>query len=182
MPPPLTVRIGAPSETRAYDPEYALAGDCSRNRPSVMMRRAAVQAVGGYHAEFAGPKTLISGGAWPKWAGWPICPRSSSSTVSTRDPSANNTSVSPWRAGGSALPDANLHRRRTAGVRAGDYRVALHSGVQAVAPVPGTVSRTAPATKSGRLARSPTPDEVTRRPEWRDGGRNRLNIHRGNPG
>jgi glycosyltransferase involved in cell wall biosynthesis len=32
--------------------ERALAGDCPLNHPSVMMRRAAVEAVGGYHVEF----------------------------------------------------------------------------------------------------------------------------------
>lgn len=32
--------------------ERALAGDCALNHPSVMMRRAALEAVGGYHVEF----------------------------------------------------------------------------------------------------------------------------------
>jgi glycosyltransferase involved in cell wall biosynthesis len=38
--------------------ERALAGDCALNHPSVMMRRAAVEAVGGYHVEFVPAEDL----------------------------------------------------------------------------------------------------------------------------
>jgi hypothetical protein len=108
----------------------------------------------------------------------------------------------PVAAGGPALPDATYlgdGRRGASGQLPGGaalWRAGGRSG--ALGPPPGsTVStgtiswsasrqakcapRTRPPRPRVRLARSPTPDEVTRRPEWRDGGRSRLNIHRGNP-
>ena len=46
------LRDGHPGMNHEAIQERALAGDCPLNHPSIMMRRAAVQAVGGYHAEF----------------------------------------------------------------------------------------------------------------------------------
>ena len=46
------LREGHPGMENEEIQERALAGDCALNHPSVMMRRAAVEAVGGYHPEF----------------------------------------------------------------------------------------------------------------------------------
>ena len=46
------LREGHPGMDHEEIQHRALAGDCPLNHPSVMMRRAAVQSVGGYHPEF----------------------------------------------------------------------------------------------------------------------------------
>src|SRR6266540_1177188 len=101
-----------------------------------MMRRAAVQAVGGYHAEFEPAEDFD---LWLRLSEVGRLANLPEVLMKDRQHARSFSEQhqrEPVAAGGPALPDANLHRRRSAGVQAGDYRVALHSGVQAVAPVP----------------------------------------------
>jgi glycosyltransferase involved in cell wall biosynthesis len=140
----------------------ALAGDCPLNHPSTMMRRAAVQAVGGYHLEFQPAEDLD---LWLRLAevgqltNLPEVlmkyrqharsfseqhqrlqlERSAAAVVEAcrrRGIPPRDVVVSPWR------PVDRRSRMQTyigygrRGFERSDYRMALHYGLQALAQVP----------------------------------------------
>jgi glycosyltransferase involved in cell wall biosynthesis len=142
--------------------ERALGGDCPLNHPSVMMRRAAVVAVGGYRAGFEPsedhdlflrlgevgrlanlPEVLMKYRQHPQSASERHqrlqCERSAAAVLEAcrrRGIPPRDVAVSPWR------PVDRRSRMRTyirygrRGFERGDYRMALHYALQAIGQVP----------------------------------------------
>jgi glycosyltransferase involved in cell wall biosynthesis len=142
--------------------QRALAGDCPLNHPSVMMRRAAVEAVGGYHAEFEPAEDLDLWLRLSEVGRLTNLPevlmkyRQHAGSVSEqyqrlqRERSAaavleacrrrgippQDVAMSPWR------PVDRRSRMQTyigygsRGLDRSDYRMALHYGLQAIGQVP----------------------------------------------
>jgi glycosyltransferase involved in cell wall biosynthesis len=140
----------------------ALAGDCPLNHPSVMMRRAAVEAVGRYHPEFEPAEDLdlwLRLGEVGRLVNLPEVlmkyrqhvasfseqyqrlqlERSAAAVLETclrRGIPPRDVVVSPWR------PVDRRSRMQTyvgygcRGLERNDYRMALHYGLQAVRAVP----------------------------------------------
>jgi glycosyltransferase involved in cell wall biosynthesis len=142
--------------------ERALAGDCPLNHPSVMMRRAAVEAVGGYRSGFEPaedhdlflrlgevgrlanlPEVLMKYRQHPHSASERHqrlqCERSAAAALEAcrrRGIPPRDVAVSLWRPVGrrSRMQTYIGYGRR--GFERGDYRMALHYGLQAIGQVP----------------------------------------------
>jgi glycosyltransferase involved in cell wall biosynthesis len=156
------LRNGHPGMDHEAIQQRALAGDCPLNHPSVMMRRAAVEAVGGYHAEFEPAEDLdlwLRLGEVGRLVNLPEVlmkyrqhvasfseqyqrlqlERSAAAVLETclrRGIPPRNVVVSPWR------PVDRRSRMQTyvgygcRGLERNDYRMALHYGLQAIHQVP----------------------------------------------
>jgi glycosyltransferase involved in cell wall biosynthesis len=156
------LRNGHPGMDHEAIQQRALAGDCPLNHPSVMMRRAAVEAVGGYHAEFEPAEDLdlwLRLGEVGRLVNLPEVlmkyrqhvasfseqyqrlqlERSAAAVLETclrRGIPPRNVVVSPWR------PVDRRSRMQTyvgygcRGLERNDYRMALHYGLQAIRQVP----------------------------------------------
>jgi len=142
--------------------ERALAGRCPLNHPSVMMRRAAVVAVGGYRARFEPsedhdlflrlgevgrlanlPEVLTKYRQHPQSASEQYqrlqCERSAAAVLEAcrrRGIPPRDVAVSPWRPVDRRSRMQSYVDDGRRGLRRGDYRMALHYGLQAVAQVP----------------------------------------------
>jgi glycosyltransferase involved in cell wall biosynthesis len=142
--------------------ERALAGDCPLNHPSVMMRRAAVEAVGGYRAGFEPaedhdlflrlaevgrlanlPEVLMNYRQHPHSASERHqrlqCERSAAAALEAcrrRGIPPRDISVSHWRPVDRRSRLQTYVRYGQLGFERGDYRMALHYGLQAIAQVP----------------------------------------------
>jgi hypothetical protein len=142
--------------------QRALAGDCPLNHPSIMMRRAAVQAVGGYHPEFEPAEDLdlwLRLGEVGRLTNLPEVlmkyrqhPRSFSEqhqrlqlersaaavleACRRRGIPPRDVAVSPWRPIDRRSRMQIYIRYGRQGFERSDYRMALHYGLQAVAQVP----------------------------------------------
>ncbi len=156
------LRDGHPGMDHEAIQQRALAGDCPLNHPSVMMRRAAVQAVGGYHPEFEPAEDLdlwLRLGEVGRLTNLPEVlmkyrqharsfseqhqrlqlERSATAVLEAcrrRGIPPRNVALSPWRPVDrrSRMQLYLGYGRR--GLERGDYRMALHYGLQAVAQVP----------------------------------------------
>jgi len=142
--------------------QRALAGDCPLNHPSIMMRRAAVQAVGGYHPEFEPAEDLdlwLRLGEVGRLTNLPEVlmkyrqharsfseqhqrlqlERSVAAVLEAcrrRGIPPRDVAVSPWRPI-DRRSRMQIHiRYGRQGLERSDYRMALHYGLQAVAQVP----------------------------------------------
>jgi len=156
------LRNGHPGMDHEAIQQRALAGDCPLNHPSVMMRRAAVEAVGGYHAEFEPAEDLdlwLRLGEVGRLVNLPEVlmkyrqhvasfseqyqrlqlERSAAAVLETclrRGIPPRNVVVSPWR------PVDRRSRMQTyvgygcRGLERNDYRMALHYALQAIRQVP----------------------------------------------
>ena len=142
--------------------QRALAGDCPLNHPSIMMRRAAVQAVGGYHPEFEPAEDLdlwLRLGEVGRLTNLPEVlmkyrqharsfseqhqrlqlERSAAAVLEAcrrRGIPPRDVAVSPWRPIDRRSRMQIYIRYGRQGFERSDYRVALHYGLQAVAQVP----------------------------------------------
>lgn len=142
--------------------ERALAGDCALNHPSVMMRRAALEAVGGYHVEFVPAEDLdlwLRLGEIGRLANLPDVlmkyrqheasfserhqqlqlERSAAAVLEAcrrRGIPPRQVSVTAWR------PVDRASRMQTyvgygwRGLERGDYRMAVHYGLRAIGQAP----------------------------------------------
>jgi glycosyltransferase involved in cell wall biosynthesis len=156
------LRDGHPGMEHEAIQQRALAGDCPLNHPSVMMRRAAVQAVGGYHPEFEPAEDLdlwLRLGEVGRLASLPevlmkyrqhvrsfseryqrLQLEHSSAAVADacrrRGIPQREVAVSAWRPTDrrSRMQSYLGYGRR--GLERGDYEMALHYGLQAIAQGP----------------------------------------------
>jgi len=156
------LRDGHPGMDHEAIQQRALAGDCPLNHPSVMMRRAAVQAVGGYHPEFEPAEDLdlwLRLGEVGRLASLPEVlmlyrqhvrsfserhqrlqlERSAAAVADAcrrRGIPQREVAVSAWRPTDrrSRMQSYLGYGRR--GLERGDYEMALHYGRQAVAQAP----------------------------------------------
>ena len=156
------LRDGHPGMDHEAIQERALAGDCPLNHPSVMMRRAALEAVGSYHPEFEPAEDLdlwLRLGEVGFLTNLPEVlmkyrqhtesfserhqrlqlERSAAAVLEAcrrRGISPRQVAVKPWR------PVDRRSRMHTyigygrRGLERGDYRMALHYAVQAIGQVP----------------------------------------------
>ena len=156
------LRDGHPGMDHEAIQRRALAGDCPLNHPSVMLRRAAVEAVGGYRAEFEPAEDLdlwLRLGEIGRLTNLPEVlmkyrqharsfseqhqrrqlERSAAAVLEAcrrRGIPPQAVALRPWR------PTDRRSRMRTyvgygrRGLERGDYRMALHYGLQAIAQVP----------------------------------------------
>jgi glycosyltransferase involved in cell wall biosynthesis len=156
------LRNGHPGMDHEAIQQRALAGDCPLNHPSIMMRRAAVQAVGGYHPEFEPAEDLdlwLRLGEVGRLTNLPEVlmkyrqhPRSFSEqhqrlqlersaaavleACRRRGIPPRDVAVSPWRPIDRRSRMQIYIRYGRQGFERSDYRMALHYGLQAVAQVP----------------------------------------------
>ena len=156
------LRDGHPGMDHAEIQERALAGDCPLTHPSVMMRRAAVEAVGGYHAEFQPAEDLdlwLRLGEVGRLTNLPEVlmkyrqhPRSFSERHQRRQLERSAAAVleacarrgiPPRDVAVSAWRPVDRHSRMATyigygerGLERGDHRMALHYGLQAIGQVP----------------------------------------------
>ena len=156
------LRDGHPGMDHEAIQRLALAGDCPLNHPSVMMRRAAVEGVGGYHAEFEPAEDLdlwLRLGEVGRLTNLPEVlmkyrqhersfseqhqrlqlERSAAAVLEAcrrRGIPPQEVALRPWR------PTDRRSRMQTyvgygrRGLERSDYRMALHYGLQAIAQVP----------------------------------------------
>jgi glycosyltransferase involved in cell wall biosynthesis len=156
------LRDGHPGMDHEAIQRRALAGDCPLNHPSVMLRRAAVEAVGGYRAEFEPAEDLdlwLRLGEVGRLTNLPEVlmkyrqyarsfidqhqrrqlERSAAAVLEAcrrRGIPPQAVALRPWR------PTDRRSRMHTyvgygrRGLERGDYRMALHYGLQAVAQMP----------------------------------------------
>jgi glycosyltransferase involved in cell wall biosynthesis len=156
------LRDGHPGMDHEAIQRRALAGDCPLNHPSVMLRRAAVEAVGGYRAEFEPaedldlwlrlgevgrltnlPEVLMKyrqhPGSFSEQHQRLQLERSAAAVLEAcrrRGIAPHAVALRPWR------PTDRRSRMHTyvgygrRGLERGDYRMALHYGLQAIAQVP----------------------------------------------
>jgi glycosyltransferase involved in cell wall biosynthesis len=156
------LRDGHPGLDHEDIQRRALAGDCPLNHPSIMMRRGASQAVGGYHPEFEPAEDLdlwLRLGEVGRLTNLPEVllkyrqhaqsfseqhqrlqlDRSAAAVVAAcrrRGIPERDVALSPWR-------PTDRHSRARAyvgygrrGLERGDYRMALHYARRAIAQVP----------------------------------------------
>jgi len=156
------LRDGHPGMDHEAIEQRALEGDCPLNHPSVMMRRAAVLAVGGYHPEFEPAEDLdlwLRLGEVGRLTSLPDVlmkyrqhPRSFSEQHQQRQLERSaaavvdacrrrgipprDVAVNPWRPMDrrSRMQSYLGYARR--GLERDDYEMALHYGLQAVGQVP----------------------------------------------
>jgi hypothetical protein len=156
------LRDGHPGMDHEAIQRRALAGDCPLNHPSVMLRRAAVEAIGGYRAEFEPAEDLdlwLRLGEIGRLTNLPEVlmkyrqharsfseqhqrrqlERSAAAVLEAcrrRGIPPQAVALRPWR------PTDRRSRMRTyvgygrRGLERGDYRMALHYGLHAIAQVP----------------------------------------------
>ena len=156
------LRNGHPGMDHEAIQQRALAGDCPLNHPSIMMRRAAVQAVGGYHPEFEPAEDLdlwLRLGEVGRLTNLPEVlmkyrqharsfseqhqrlqlERSAAAVLEAcrrRGIPPRDVAVSPWRPIDRRSRMQIYTRYGWQGFERSDYRMALHYGLQAVAQVP----------------------------------------------
>jgi glycosyltransferase involved in cell wall biosynthesis len=156
------LRNGHPGMDHEAIQQRALAGDCPLNHPSIMMRRAAVQAVGGYHPEFEPAEDLdlwLRLGEVGRLTNLPEAlmkyrqhqrsfseqhqrlqlERSAAAVLEAcrrRGIPPRDVVVSPWRPIDRRSRMQIYIRYGRQGFDRSDYRMALHYGLQAVAQVP----------------------------------------------
>jgi glycosyltransferase involved in cell wall biosynthesis len=156
------LRDGHPGMDHEAIQRRALAGDCPLNHPSTMMRRTAVHAVGGYHPEFEPAEDLdlwLRLGEVGQLTSLPEVlmkyrqharsfseqhqrrqlERSAAAVLDAcrrRGLPQRDVAVSPWRPIDRRTRMQNYLGYGRRGFDRGDYRMALHYGLQAVAQVP----------------------------------------------
>jgi GT2 family glycosyltransferase len=156
------LRDGHPGMDHDAIQQRALAGDCPLNHPSVMMRRAAVRAVGGYHPDFEPAEDLdlwLRLGEVGRLANLPDAlmkyrqhaqsfseqhqrlqlERSAAAVLEAcrrRGIPPREVAVSPWRPMGRRSRAQSYLGYGRRGVERKDYGTALHYAVQAIAQAP----------------------------------------------